>query len=337
MARESGARMNITVLDDYQDTIRTLACFSKVAGHQVTIWNDHTKDVDTLAARLKDTEALTLLRERTPIRAPLLERLDRLRIISQVSVYPHVDVEACTRRGVILSSFMGAGRPSYATAELTWGLVIAAMRRIPQEAAALRAGKWQAYPIGVGLRGKTLGIYGYGRIGAVVAGYGKTFGMNVLAWGREGSLAHAREEGVAVAPSKAALFEQSDVLSIHVRLIDATRGMVTAEDLGRMKPTALFVNTSRAGLVAPGALEAALRAGRPGLAAVDVFEEEPVLGGKHSLLAMDNAVCVPHLGYVELGGLESMFSTIFDQILAYASGSPINVVNPEALARARRS
>ena len=327
--------MNITILDDYQDTIRTLACFEKVAGHHVTIWNDHTKDVDVLARRLKDTEALTLLRERTPIRAPLLKRLDALRIISQVSVYPHVDVEACTRRGVILSSYMAPGRPSYATAELAWGLVIAALRRIPQEMGALRAGKWQAYPVGTGLRGKTLGICGYGRIGAVVAGYGRAFGMKVLAWGRENSVVKARDDGHAVAPSKEVLFAESDVLSLHVRLVDATRGMVTAADLARMKPTALLVNTSRAGLIAPGALETALRAGRPGLAAVDVFEEEPVLGGTHPLLLMENVICVPHLGYVERDGLESMFGTIFDQILAYASGKPINVANPEVLSHAR--
>lgn len=325
--------MDITVLDDYQDTVRTLACYAKVAGHQVTVWNDHTKDVDVLAKRLADTEALTLLRERTPVGAPLLERLPKLKLISQVSVYPHVDVAACTRRGVILSSAMAPGRPSYATAELTWGLVIAAVRRIPQEMAALRAGRWQAYPVGTGLRGKTLGIYGYGRIGAVVAGYGKAFGMSVLAWGREGSLAKAREDGHAVATDKAALFAEADVLSLHVRLIDATRGLVTAADLARMKPTALLVNTSRAGLIAPGALEAALRAGRPGMAAVDVYEDEPVLGGRHPLLRMDNVVCAPHLGYVEREGLEHMFTTIFDQILAYARGAPINVVNPEVLTR----
>lgn len=325
--------MNITILDDYQDTIRTLACFGKVAGHHVTVWNDHTKDVDMLAERLRDTEALALIRERTPIRAPLLERLDKLRIISQVGVYPHIDVDACTRRGVIVSSSSMPGRPSYATAELTWGLVIAAFRRIPQEMAALKAGKWQAYPIGIGLRGKTLGIYGYGKIGAVVAGYGKAFGMNVLVWGRESTLGKARADGYAVAASKDEFFASSDVLSLHVRLIDATRGMVTAADLARMKPTALIVNTSRAGLIAPGALEAALRAGRPGMAAVDVYEDEPVLGARHPLLLMDNVICVPHLGYVERDGLESMFSTIFDQILAYAAGKPINVGNPEALDR----
>jgi D-3-phosphoglycerate dehydrogenase len=324
--------MNVTVLDDYQDTIRALPCFSKMTGHQVTIWNDHTKDVEVLADRLKDTEALTLLRERTPIRAPLLERLGKLRLISQVSVYPHIDVAACTKHGVIVSSYMGGGRPSYATAELTWGLILAALRRIPQEMLALRAGRWQAFPVGVGLRGKTLGIYGYGRIGGVVAGYGKAFGMKVLAWGREASISKASQDGHAVAASKAQLFEESDVLSLHLRLIDATRGIVTAADLGRMKPTALLVNTSRAGLIVPGALEAALKAGRPGLAAVDVYEDEPVVAGRHPLLTMDNVLCTPHLGYVERDGLEAMFTTIFDQILAYASGTPINVVNPDVLA-----
>src|SRR5204862_6564950 len=234
-------------------------------------------------------------------------------------------------RGIIVSASTMPGRPSYATAELTWGMVIAAFRRIPQEMAALKAGKWQAYPIGVGLRGKTLGIYGYGQSGAVVAGYGKAFGMNVRAWGRDASIGKARADGFTVAASKEALFAESDVVSLHLRLIPETRGIVTAADLGRMKPTALLVNTSRAGLVAPGALEAALRAGRPGMAAVDVCEEEPVLGAKHPLLAMDNVVCTPHLGYVERGGLETMFSTIFDQILAYANGKPINVVNPEGL------
>jgi D-3-phosphoglycerate dehydrogenase len=323
--------MNITILDDYQDTIRTLPCFSKVAGHHITIWNDHTKDTDTLAERLRDTEALALLRERTPIRAPLLERLDKLRLISQVGVYPHIDAEACTRRGVIVSASQMPGRPSYATAELNWGLILAAFRRIPQEMAALKAGQWQTSKVGIGLRGKTLGIWGYGKIGAVVAGYGKAFGMNVVVWGRETTLAKARADGFAVAAGKQAFLEQSDVVSLHVRLIDATRGMMTAADLGRMKPTALLVNTSRAELIAPGALEAALRAGCPAMAAVDVFEDEPVLGARHPLVAMDNVVCTPHLGYVERDGLQEMFSTIFDQMLAYAGGKPINVVNPEAL------
>lgn len=322
--------MNITILDDYQNAVRTLACFSKLAGHNVTIWNDHTKDVDALAKRLKDTEALALIRERTPIRAPLLERLRKLRIISQRSVYPHIDIDACTQRGVIVSSDMHPGRPSYATAELTWGLIIAALRHIPREVAALKAGRWQSM-LGTGLRGRRLGIYGYGRIGSVVAGYGKAFGMRVEVWGREGSLERARADGYSPARSREAFFEECDVVSLHVRFISATRGIVTAADLARMKPTALLVNTSRAGLIEPGALVEALKRGRPGMAAVDVYEEEPVLNAAHPLLALENAVCTPHLGYVERDGYESQFNSIFDQILAYAAGTPINVVNPAAL------
>ena len=323
--------MKITILDDWQDTIRTLPAFKKVAGHDVTVWTDHTKDVDTLAERLKDTEVLVLIRERTPIRAPLLQRLDRLRMITQVGVFPHVDADAATKRGVIISSLTGPGRPSYATAELNWGLIIAAMRRIPQEAAALKAGKWQAYPIGSGVRGKTLGIFGYGKIGAVVAGYGKAFGMPVQVWGRPSTLDKARADGYDAAKSREAFFGECDVISLHLRLIPETRGIVTAADLARMKPTALLVNTSRAGLVEAGALEKALKAGRPGMAAVDVFEDEPVRDGSHPLLAMDNVVAVPHLGYVERSSLGSMFETIFDQVLAYGAGKPINVQNPEAL------
>jgi D-3-phosphoglycerate dehydrogenase len=324
--------MNITILDDYQNVVRTLDCFPKVAGHNVTVWNDHTKDVDTLAERLKDTEALALIRERTPIRAPLIERLPKLKLISQRSVYPHIDVDACTRRGVLLCSDMHPGRPSYATAELTWGLVIAAMRSMPQEVAALKAGRWQS-TVGTGLRGKTLGIFGYGRIGGVVAGYGKAFGMKVVAWGREGTLTRARADGHEAAASKEAFFEQCDVISLHLRMIPETRGIVTAADLARMKPTALIVNTSRAALVEPGALVEALKRGRPGRAAVDVYEDEPVLNAAHPLLALNNAVCTPHLGYVERAGYEGMFTSIFDQILAYASGNPINVRNPDALKR----
>lgn len=323
--------MKISILDDYQDVVRTLDCFGKLRGHEVQVWNDHTKDIDVLAQRLQDTEVLVMIRERTPIRAPLIERLPRLKLVSHHSVYPHVDVDALTRRGVLLCSNLHPGQPSYATAELTWGLIIAAMRRIPQEVAALKAGRWQS-SVGLGLRGKTLGVYGYGRIGAVIAGYGKAFGMKVLVWAREASLARARADGYAAARSKEAFFEECDVISLHLRLIDATRGIVGAADLARMKPTALIVNTSRAGLIAPGALEKALKAGRPGMAAVDVFEEEPVLGANHPLLQLDNAVCTPHIGYVERAGYERIFSSIFDQILAYADGKPVNVINPEALA-----
>ena len=326
--------MNITILDDYHDTVRTLACFRKLAGHHVTVWNDHTKDVDTLAERLADTEALVLIRERTPIRAPLLERLNQLKLISQRGVYPHIDVDACTRHGVIVSSSLHPGQPSYATAELTWGLIIAAMRQIPQQMAALRAGTWQT-AVGVGLRGRTLGIYGYGRIGSVVAGYGKAFGMNVLVWGRKAALVRASADGYSAARSKEEFFEECDVISLHMRLVDATRGIVTAADLARMKPTALIVNTSRAPLIEPGALVNALRAGRPGMAAVDVYEEEPVLDIRHPLLTLSNVVCTPHIGYVERDGYESQFSDIFDQILAYLAGKPANVVNTEVLESTR--
>jgi D-3-phosphoglycerate dehydrogenase len=326
--------MKISILDDYYDTLRGLECFKKLAGHEVTIWNDHVQEVDALAERLRETEALVLIRERTEIRAPLLHRLDKLKLISQRSVYPHIDVDDCTRLGIVVSSSQHAGTPSYAAAELTWALVLAAMRRLPQQMAALKAGKWQ---IGVGddLRGKTLGIYGYGRIGSVVAGYGKAFGMNVLVWARASSLDHARSDGYTAARSKEDFFSQCDVLSLHTRLVAATRGIVSAGDLALMKPTALLVNTSRAGLIEPGALLAALKAGRPGMAAVDVYEQEPVLDSGYPLFAMDNVVCTPHIGYVSRDEYEIQFSDIFDQIVAYAAGRPINVVNPEVLRSAQ--
>src|SRR5437762_1198590 len=313
--------VKISILDDYFDTLRTLPCFRKLDGHEVAVWNDHIQDIEALAARLKDTEVLVLIRERTQIRAPLLERLDALRLISQRSVYPHIDIDACTRRGVIVSSDQHAGSPSYAAAELTFGLIIAAMRRIPQQMSALRAGTWQ---IGVGdsLRGKTLGIYGYGRIGSTVAGYGKAFGMNILVWAREPSLQRALSDGYALAQSKDAFFESSDVISLHLRLVKETRGIVTLADLSRMKPTALLVNTSRAPLIEPGALVEALRAGRPGMAAVDVYEEEPLRDANHPLLNMDNVVCTPHIGYVGHDEFEIQFTDIFDQILAYLAGKP---------------
>jgi D-3-phosphoglycerate dehydrogenase / 2-oxoglutarate reductase len=322
--------MKVAILDDYHDTIRTLTCFRQLAGHDVTIWNDHVQDIDALAARLAGTEALVLIRERTKIRTPLLERLPNLRLISQRSVWPHIDIDTCTRLGIMVSSSMHADTPSFATAELTWGLVLASMRQIPQQMASLQAGNWQ---IGVGrtLRGKTLGVYGYGRIGAAVAGYGRAFGMNVTVWAREATLLKARADGYATAASKAAFFEECDVISLHMRLVDATRGIVTAEDLARMKPSALLVNTSRAQLIAPGALVAALKAGRPGMAAVDVYEEEPLRDTAHPLLDMDNVVCTPHLGYVTQDEYEVQFTDIFAQINAYAAGTPTNVVNPEVL------
>ena len=324
--------MKVSILDDYHDTLRTLEAFRKLAAHDVTVWNDHVQDTDPLAQRLKDAEALVLIRERTKIRAPLLERLPRLKLISQRSVFPHIDLDACTRQGVVLCSNQSFSRPSYATAELTWGLVIAAMRDIPLQMASLRAGQWQA-GVGSTLRGKTLGIFGYGKIGAVVAGYGKAFGMKVLVWSRDASRARALADGYAAAKSREAFFAESDVVSLHLRLIDATRGIVTPADLARMKPTALIVNTSRAPLIEPGALVAALRAGRPGKAAIDVFEEEPLRDTGHPLLNMPNVVCTPHLGYVTREDHEIAFAEIFDQINAFAAGKPINVVNPEALGK----
>jgi D-3-phosphoglycerate dehydrogenase len=293
--------MNITILDDYFDTIRTLECFHKLDGHNVIIWNDHVQDTDALVERLKDTEILALIRERTKIPVELVKRLPRLKLISQRGSYPHIDIDACTRLGIIVSSNRHAGGPSYDTAELTWGLILAAVRQIPQQMAALKAGKWQA-GVGVTLRGKTLGIYGYGRIGSVIAKYGVAFGMNVIV-----------------------------ILSLHLGLVEATRGIVTAEDLANMKPTALLVNTSRASLIESGALVNALRAGRPGMAAVDVYEQEPVVDINDPLLTMDNVICTPHIGYVTIEGYERQFSDIFDQIVAYAAGTPINVVNPEVI------
>jgi D-3-phosphoglycerate dehydrogenase / 2-oxoglutarate reductase len=322
--------ITVSILDDYFDTLRTLPCFSKLAAFDVTIWNDHVEDVDLLAERLKNTEVLVLIRERTKIQAPLLARLPKLRLISQRSVYPHIDIAACTRNGVIVSSNLHADTPSYATAELTWALVLAAMRQIPTQVDGLRRGVWQV-GVGTTLRGKTLGIYGYGRIGKVVAGYGRAFGMHVSVWARETSRERARDDGYDVAPSRQEFFSDCDVVSLHMRLVDATRGIVTATDLGCMKTTALLVNTSRAGLIAPGALVEGLRLGRPGMAAIDVYEAEPLTDPNHPLLGMPNVVCTPHIGYVTRDEYDLQFSDIFDQIVAYAAGSPIHVVNPEAL------
>jgi D-3-phosphoglycerate dehydrogenase / 2-oxoglutarate reductase len=326
--------MRVSVLDDYFDTLRTLSCFTKLAGHEVTIWTDHAQEVDELAVRLADAEALVLIRERTEIRTALLERLPHLRLISQRSVYPHIDVATCTALGVVVSSDLHAGSPSYATAELTWGLVIAGMRRLPQQVASMKAGHWQD-GIGDSLRSKTLGIYGYGRIGKVVAAYGHAFGMDVVVWASESSRATAEADGAVVASSRESFFAECDVLSLHLRLTDTTRGIVTAADLAHMKSSALLVNTSRAGLIAPGALVEALRRGSPGRAALDVYDSEPLVDRTDPLLEMDSVVCTPHIGYVTRDEWEIQFSEIFDQINAYDAGAPVNVVNPEVLDRRR--
>ena len=322
--------MNVAILDDWFDTLRTLPCFERLEDHQVTVFTDHVQETAALAQRLQGFDALVLIRERTEIRAPLLERLPDLRLISQRSIYPHIDVEACTRLGITVCSNMHAGSPSYSTAELTWALVLAAMRQIPQQVASCRAGEWQA-GVGHSLIGKTLGLYGYGRIAKVVAGYGVAFGMQVVAWARPESLEGARADGLEVASSKEGFFAECDVLSLHMRLVPATRGIVTKADLDRMKPSALLVNTSRAGLIEPGALVAALRGGRPGMAALDVFEEEPLRDRSHPLLNADNVLCTPHIGYVTHEEWELQFADVFDQINAFALGKPINVVNPRPI------
>jgi len=324
--------MKIAILDDYHDTLRTLDCFTRLKGHEVTIWTDHVQDDGVLADRLKDTEALVLIRERTKVGAGLLERLPNLKLISQRSVYPHIDIEACTRLGVVVSSNMHAGTPSYAAAELTWALVQAAARRLPKQVADMKRGLWQT-DVGVTLRGKTLGVFGYGRIGSVVAGYGRAFGMDILVWSSSGSRDRARADGYATADSQADFFVRADVVSLHLRLKPDTRGIVTAADLDRMKPSAILVNTSRAPLIEPGALLTALTAGRPGFAAVDVYEDEPVTDPDYPLLKLDNVICTPHIGYVTRDEYEVQFADIFDQILAFEAGSPIHVVNPEALGR----
>ena len=327
--------MKVSVLDDYFDTVRTLDCFAKLRSHDVTIWNDHVQDDGRLAERLRDTEALVLIRERTQIRTALLDRLPKLRLISQRSVFPHIDIDTCTRLGVVVSSSQHADTPSYATAELTWGLVLASSRMIPQQVISLKAGHWQ-FGVGSTVRGKVFGIYGYGRIGAVVAGYAKAFGMKVLVWAREPAMAKARADGYETAVSKAAFFETCDFISLHMRLVDATRGIVKADDLARMKPAATLVNTSRAGLIEPNALVNALRAGRPGFAAVDVFEKEPLSDTADPLLNMDNVVATPHIGYVSRDEYEIQFTDIFDQIVSFAAGEPINVVNPDVLGHRRK-
>ena len=320
--------MNITILDDYTNIVRTLPCVSLLGEHAVTVYSDCERDVDVLASRLKHTDALVLLRERTRITAELIARLSRLKLITLNGPYPHVDVDACTQRGILLCS--EHARTSYATAELTWGLILAAMRHIPQQMARLKAGQWQSRA-GFGLRGRTLGIYGYGRIGKQVAGFGRAFGMRVLIWAREAARAQALADGYETAATREALFDEADVLSIHIRLLPETRGLVTADDLARMKPTAVFVNTSRAELVAEGALAAALRDGRPGAAAVDVYENEPVMNADNALLQLDNVIATPHLGYMEHDQMNNYFSDNFKRVLAFAEGKPYGVVNPAAL------
>ena len=320
--------MNLTVLDDYANIVRTLPCINLLGDNALTVYTDCERSIDVLADRLQHTDALLLLRERTRVTAELIARLPRLKMITLNGPYPHVDVDACTARGILVCS--EHARTSYATAELTWGLILAAMRHIPQQMARLKSGQWQNRA-GTGLRERTLGIYGYGRIGKQVAGFGKAFGMRVLVWSREAARAQARADGYEAAATRDALFDEADVLSIHIRLLPETRGLVTATDLARMKPTAVFVNTSRAELVAEGALVAALQEGCPGSAAVDVFENEPVMDANNPLLQLDNVIATPHLGYMERDQMENYFGDQIKRVLAFAAGKPYGVVNPAAL------
>lgn len=319
--------MKVHILDDWFDTLRGLPCFAKLDGHDVTVWTDHEPDPAKLAARLAEAECLVLFRERTKIGSELLARLPNLKLISQRSVYPHVDVPACTQNGVLLSSNMHSGTPSYAAAEMTLALILASYRQIPQQVASLRCGDWQ---MGVGrtLRGRRLGLYGYGRIAGAVAEYARAIGMNVQWWGSENGRARARADGQVVPKDRATFFASSDVVSLHVRLKPETRGIITAADLAAMQPRSLLVNTSRSGLIGAGVLEAEIAQGRIH-AAVDVFDSEPMVDGGNILATHENVIATPHIGYVTEDEFDLQFSDIFDQINAYAAGAPIHMINPE--------
>ena len=319
--------MKIAVIDDYQDAFRKVEAFPKLKGHEVIVYTDTEKDPAKLAERLKDADAVVLTQQRSRFPRAVVERLPKLKLISQTGRNAnHIDVAACAERGVVVSA--GGGGSPNPTAELTWGLILAHLRHIPEEVQRLKDGKWQA-TLGIGLKDKTLGVYAYGRIGSIVANVGRAFGMKVICLGREGSTTRARDAGFETTTDRKAFFENADIVSIHLPLNKDTRGIVTAEDLGRMKPTALFVNTSRAPIVAEGALVAALKNGRPGHAAVDVYEDEPVLDRAHPLIGMPNVTCTPHLGYVEERGYEGIYGTAIEQVVAFAEGKPINVVTAD--------
>ncbi|MGF1475247.1 MAG: D-2-hydroxyacid dehydrogenase family protein [Geminicoccaceae bacterium] len=322
--------MKVHILDDWFDTLRGLPCFQKLNDHDVTVWTDHVEDSGALAERLSEADALVLFRERTKITADLLTRLPRLRLISQRSVYPHIDVPACTANGVLLCSNMHSDTPSYAAAELTWALILAGMRQLPAQMASLKAGTWQT-GVGRTLRGRTLGLYGYGRIGRAVAGYAEAFGMRVHWWSSDEGRMRAAGDGQTVAESRWAFFAESDVVSVHLRLKPATQDVITLDDLTAMRPEALFVNTSRSGLVQSGALLEALNTGRPGMAAVDVFDTEPLTDAGDPLVSHPNLIGTPHIGYVTEDEFDLQFSDIFDQINAFAAGAPIHMINPEVL------
>lgn len=319
--------MKVHILDDWFDTLRTLPCYAKLENHDVTVWTDHVEDPAVLASRLEAADAVVLFRERTKITADLLDRLPGLKLISQRSVYPHIDVDACTRNGVLLCSNMHAGTPSYAAAELTLALILASFRQIPEQVASIRGGIWQM-GVGRSLRGRTLGLYGYGRIAKAVAGYADAIGMKVQWWSSEAGRARAEADGVRVAASRDAFFGTSDIVSLHVRLKPDTKGIITADDLAAMRPRSLLVNTSRSGLIVPGALEAEIARNRI-FAAVDVFDTEPLTDTANPLLTHPNVLPTPHIGYVTEDEFDLQFSDNFDQVNAYSSGEPINMINPQ--------
>ena len=331
--------MNIVILDDYQDTVRKLACANKLEAYPAKVYTNTVKGNGQLTVRLKDAEVIVLIRERTHLNRQVIEKLPKLKLIVQTGrIGSHVDLDACTERGIFVCE--GSGSP-IAPAELTWALVMAAMRRLPQYISHLKHGAWQQaglkaasmpanFGVGSVLKGKTLGLWSYGKIGQIVAGYGRAFGMRVIVWGSQASRARAQADGFETAANKLDFFQQCDVLSLHLRLADETSGIVTLEDLSRMKPTALLVNTSRAELIEPEALIAALNRGRPGIAAIDVFESEPILQG-HALLRLENCICTPHIGYVEQDNYEMYFGAAFDNVINFIKGTPTNIVNPGAL------
>jgi D-3-phosphoglycerate dehydrogenase len=323
--------MKIAVIDDYQNAFKTLKCYPKLAGHEVVIYTEPETNVQKIAERLKDADAVILTQQRTAFPRALIEKLTKLKLIGQTGrAATHVDLEACTEHGIVVLA--GGSGNSNATAELTWGLILSALRNLPFEVKRLKEGRWQS-TLGIGVNGKTLGIYAYGKIGSIVAGVGKAFGARVVCWGREGSTGRAKAAGFDVAKSREEFFAECDIISLHLPLNKDTRGIVTRDNLGRMKPTALLVNPSRSGLIAKGALEEALKAGRPGRAAVDVYDQEPVLGADHPLLKMDNVTCTPHLGYVTRESYEEYYAVVVDDIVAFAAGKPNHVLNPDVLGK----
>jgi D-3-phosphoglycerate dehydrogenase len=320
--------MKIVVIDDYQNAFKTLKCFPKLAGHEVIVHTDTANDVASLAEKLKDAEAVVLTQQRSSFPRALVEKLPKLKLIGQTGrAASHVDLEACTEKGIVVSAG-GSGNPN-ATAELTWGLILSSLRNLPFEVNRLKNGQWQA-TLGIGVNGKTIGIYAYGKIGSIVAAVGRAFGARVVCWGREGSTGRAKAAGFDVAKSREDFFAEADIISLHLPLNKDTRGIVTREDLARMKPTARIVNASRSGLIAKGALVEALKAGRPGFAAVDVYDEEPV-GANEPLTKLANVTCTPHLGYVTRESYEEYYAVVVDDIVNFAAGKPSNVLNPDAL------